>query len=51
MLENKENLYIFFHTISGAAAAAVSTLLVYPIENIKIRMQNMYKTLLLKNFS
>lgn len=42
MLENKENLYVFLHTLSGASAAAFTTLFLYPIENFKTRMQNMY---------
>ena len=41
MLENKEYLYVFLHTFSGVSAAALSTLALYPIENIKIRMQNL----------
>ena len=41
MLENKENLYVLLHTFSGFAAAAISTLALYPIENVKTRMQNL----------
>lgn len=42
MLENKEGLYVILHTLSGASAAAFTTFFLYPIENLKTRLQDLY---------
>lgn len=38
-IDQKENLYIIVHAISGSLAAALSTFITYPIEKIKTQMQ------------
>lgn len=43
LLVSEKTLNVFLHGISGAFAGCLSTLLLYPIENVKTRMQAMAK--------
>ena len=56
MQEREELLTSLMHALSGASASCVSTLLLYPLENIKTRkliqqkkQQDMLRITLLKN--
>ena len=42
MLEIKQNLYLFLHTFSGASPATISTFILYPIEIIRIQLQQKF---------